>query len=165
MKNTCGTFHLLHGLPGSGKSTYAAELRRRKHAIVLNNDDWVVRLVGPNPTPEAFASARGQVRSLQWELATQLLTRGIDVIWDYGVWSSRERKAIKRNLAPFHCPIIVHSMVCGHETAARRAVERSRRAPYASLKIDTDMMRRFRREFEDIVEQEGFDVVRVMTGD
>jgi len=91
-----GTLHILHGLLGTGKSTYAKERRKRGRAIILNNDEWMVRLYGENPPADSFQQFRNKFEQIQWQLACELLNEGIDVIWDYGASTRGELSLGKR---------------------------------------------------------------------
>lgn len=79
--------HLICGLPGSGKTTFAKELEQTFNAVRLSPDEWLHRL-GFNFYDEV---ARAKVEGLQWELAQMLLRRGDDVILENGFWSKEER--------------------------------------------------------------------------
>ena len=79
------TLHLVCGLPGSGKSTFAERLARDERALWLSPDLWMSRIVG-----DGYDEAkRAAVEALQWELAERLLVLGVDVILDNGFWSRR----------------------------------------------------------------------------
>lgn len=43
---TPGTLHLLCGLPGAGKSTFAQKLEIETRGVVLNHDLWLIGIFG-----------------------------------------------------------------------------------------------------------------------
>lgn len=81
------TLHLICGLPGSGKTTFAKELELSGQVIRFSPDEWLYRL-GIDFYDE---EGRSRVESLQWELAQQLLQYGNDVVLENGFWSRKER--------------------------------------------------------------------------
>ncbi|MFT4276653.1 MAG: ATP-binding protein [Rhodopseudomonas sp.] len=83
--------HLICGLPGSGKTTFAKELEQTFNAVCLSPDEWLHRL-GFNFYDEV---ASAKVEGLQWELAQMLLRRGDDVILENGFWSKEEREGYR----------------------------------------------------------------------
>lgn len=86
-KNSMATLFLLCGLPGSGKTTLAKQLERDQPALRLTPDEWIGSLLF-DPYDE---SKREKVESLQWQVATQALHLGVNVILDWGFWSRQER--------------------------------------------------------------------------
>lgn len=85
------TLHLLCGLPGSGKTTRAQELEAAGQGVLLNADAWVCKLYPDDAEAAARDHRKGLVEQVQWELAERLLTSGISVILDWGVWTRAER--------------------------------------------------------------------------
>ena len=81
------TLHLVCGLSGSGKSTFAKELEKGHPALRLTPDEWMMRIVGDGYNEDK----RAVIESIQWEIAQQALCLGIDVILESGFWSRKER--------------------------------------------------------------------------
>ncbi|BET68010.1 AAA family ATPase [Opitutales bacterium ASA1] len=158
--------HVLCGLPGSGKTTYALGLLRTTRAVRLANDDWMVALFGTNPSESEFRAAFARIEALQWSLALELLRCDIDVIWDYGVWSRAARADLHARCRAAGAEFVLYDISCGFETAVARVLARNTDgAPYtATLRIDRDAMEEFRRLYEPPSDDEGFDVVRVASG-
>ena len=66
--------HLICGLPGSGKTTFAKELEHRLPALRLAPDEWMARIVG-----DGFDEAkRAAVEAVQWEIAARAAALGAD---------------------------------------------------------------------------------------
>jgi predicted kinase len=85
------TLHLLCGLPGSGKTTLAKELEKQYAALRLTSDEWMERIVGDGFNDEK----KDVIEQIQAEVARRVLELGIDVILDFGVWSRKERDALR----------------------------------------------------------------------
>jgi hypothetical protein len=155
------TLHALCGLPGSGKSTFARRLARERSAIRLANDDWMRELFGRNPPEVEFREASARIEALQWRLGAELLQLGLDVIWDYGVWTRSDRAELFRRCTQIGAAFVLYEVVCDFETATRRVLERSSMDD-RHLVIDRAAMELFRSRFETPGENEGFEVKRVL---
>ena len=79
------------GLPGSGKTTYAARLQDTLHAIRLCPDEWMDALSLDIWDEER----RAKIEGLQWKLGQQLLALGLTVIIEWGTWGRSERDALR----------------------------------------------------------------------
>jgi len=93
------TLFLMVGLPGAGKTTLAKQLERERPALRLTPDDWITPLCGPNLAQAALDACRDPVESVQWLVAAQALTLGVDVVLDFGFWSQRERNDFRDRAA------------------------------------------------------------------
>lgn len=86
-----GRVVMLCGLPGSGKTTTARTLTAGGRGIRLCPDEWMVQL--------GFdlwdAGGRARVEALQWTMAQDLALTGQMVVLEWGVWSRREREAVR----------------------------------------------------------------------
>ena len=79
------------GLPGSGKTTRAREIEAEWGALRLTPDEWMIPLFG-----ESEAGGKRDVLEgrFVW-LAIHALPLGSNVILDFGVWSRKERSALR----------------------------------------------------------------------
>lgn len=83
--NSMRTLFILRGLPGSGKSTFAAALIKRepKRFIRINRDDLRSMVVGPGNNPHARDNNREELmRSVKEALMRQAFDAGYNVILD-----------------------------------------------------------------------------------
>ena len=85
--------HLLCGLPGSGKTTFAHRLASNESVVVLGSDEWMARLFGSECADND--DLRGRVSKLQWDIARQALTAGANVVLDWGFWFRSEREEFR----------------------------------------------------------------------
>lgn len=79
------TIFILKGLPGSGKSHFAAELIRKEPGrfVRINRDDLRSMAVGPGNNPHARDNDREElVRTFKNDLTRQAIREGYDVILD-----------------------------------------------------------------------------------
>ncbi|HET7559045.1 MAG TPA: ATP-binding protein [Limnochordia bacterium] len=87
------TLFLICGLPGAGKTTLARRLERERPALRLTPDEWLMELYGDDRAK--VDPAREAIEALQWGVALRALALGVDVVLDWGVWSRRERGALR----------------------------------------------------------------------
>lgn len=153
--------HILHGLPGSGKSTLARSLLLRYRAIVLAHDEWMVRLYGCNPPAEHFADYSARIDAAHWALASQLLGQGIDVIWDYGVWTRNSRARMCARAQALGAEPLFYDCQCDPAEADARVLQRNVRERGQILDIDQAALDLFRSLYEPIAEDEGLQVITV----
>ena len=82
------------GLPGAGKTTLATELAVERGAVRLTKDEWLWNL-GSTPWNRTVAE---RVERELWRLAQEILSLGLSVVLDFGLWARDERDE-KRNVA------------------------------------------------------------------
>ena len=75
------------GLPGAGKTTLARQLATEHAAVRFSPDEWMLDLWDQ--------PLRAHLEAKMWEVAQQLLARGINVVIDYGSWSRAERDVLR----------------------------------------------------------------------
>src|SRR5262245_46710323 len=85
------TLFLMCGLPCAGKTTLARRLERERGALRLTPDDWILSLAGEEWDQAEVDRLRTPVETVQWEVAARVLSLGLDVILDWGLWSRGER--------------------------------------------------------------------------
>ncbi|MPY67298.1 AAA family ATPase [Deinococcus sp. SDU3-2] len=82
------TFHLLVGLPGSGKTTLARRLEEGHRALRLTPDEWMLPLFSAGESGDRRWVLENE---LLWGVAARALSLGVSVVLDYGLWSRAER--------------------------------------------------------------------------
>lgn len=158
------TLHLLVGPPGVGKSTLARGLGEKYKAITLSNDAWMRPLFGSNPPEASFLKHRVAIEDLQRELARVLLGKGVDLVWDYGVWTRLERSAMAQLAVEAGARLLVYRFPCSKERARARVLLRSLEVGGSSLYIDAETFEVLWNRFEPLQEDEGYEVVEVKEG-
>jgi hypothetical protein len=83
---------LIVGLPGAGKTTLARRLEGERDGIRFTPDEWMEPLFGVSEDGGRRWVLESQ---LFWGVAERALTRGVDVILDYGCWSETERELFR----------------------------------------------------------------------
>ena len=116
------------GRAGAGKSTLAREMSVARRAILICEDQWLVRLFDGAPTLEAYLERRGKIRSLLVEYVPPLLAAGHCVIFDFGGNTVRDRQWVRSVFESVGARHELHYIVadeslCKQRVAARNLVK------------------------------------------
>ena len=122
------TLHLMVGLPGSGKTTYAKKLEQETGAIRLTPDEWHLMLFGDDFPGEDHDARHSRVERVMWSVAERALTLGVDVILDFGFWSREERSALRQQARRLGADFRIHYMDVPFDELLRRIDLRNERA-------------------------------------
>ena len=113
------------GLPGSGKTTLAKELETRHSAVRLSADEWMDAL-GLDLWDEA---RRAKIEALQWQLARQLLSRGLTVIIEWGTWGRSERDRLRTGARALGAAVELHYLSARVDELLERIQRRGMESP------------------------------------
>lgn len=127
--------YVLCGLPGSGKSVRAKELEAAGEGILLNADSWVWKLYSEDPEAAARDERKFRVHEVQWDVVERLLTAGVSVILDWGVWSRDERDQIRRRARELGASVHTIFLDAPLETLKERIAQRNLDRPEGSFHI------------------------------
>jgi len=135
------TLHLMVGLPCSGKSTLARTLEHEHSALRLTPDEWQIRLFGQDAEEPEHNARHTLIETLQWEVASRLLTLGIDVILDYGFWTREEREDFRSRAKQLGASSEVHFLDVSEEELLRRLAHRNAQHSSQAFYIPEEMMK------------------------
>ncbi|MGB5760626.1 MAG: AAA family ATPase [Acidimicrobiales bacterium] len=85
------------GLPAAGKTTLAKAVAAERGAVRLTKDEWQ-RALGSSPWDRDIGE---KIEGELWRLAQEILTLGLSVVLDFGLWARVERdelRTVARNL-------------------------------------------------------------------
>lgn len=142
------TLHMLCGLPGSGKTTRANELHAAGEGILLNADEWVCQLYPDDAEAAARDERKGLVEQVQWELVEGLLTSGISVILDWGVWMRAERDHYRRRARDLGASVQTVFVDAPIETLHKRVAQRNLNLPPRTFSISVEELDEWAALFE-----------------
>jgi predicted kinase len=93
------TVYLIVGLPGAGKTTRAKELEVSESALRLTPDEWQMAVfAGDSPTrwrSKERVDHRERIEGKLVEIGMRAAQLGLDVVFDFGLWSRDERSALR----------------------------------------------------------------------
>ena len=92
------------GLPGSGKTTFAKELRGQLCAVRFSPDEWMDAL-SMDLNDEA---RRAKIEALQWKFSQELLSLGLIVILEWGTWGRSERDTLRAGARALGAAVELH---------------------------------------------------------
>lgn len=145
------TLYLVCGLPGAGKTTRVRQIAKTTPAIQLCADEWVVGL-GRSLVDYEF---RGRLQECLLAHATQLLSRGVDVVIEFGSWHRSEREVIRQTAIDAGAIVELHFLKAPIDELVQRV--RARGGPEAEAL--TSVLLADWEKFEEPSEEEqaGFD--------
>lgn len=138
------TLHLICGLPLSGKSTLAKELERKRPALRLTPDEWMMRIVGNGYAEDK----RAIIETIQWEIAQQVLRLGIDVILESGFWSRKERDAFRTKAKTLGATTKLHFLDVSRDELLSRLKKRNEDLPPHTFHIQESDLDQWFTKFE-----------------
>jgi len=144
------TLHLMVGLPCSGKTTLAKQLEQDLNAIRFTPDEWQLELFGQDALDPEHDERHDKIEALQWQLAAQLLSKGLDVILDFGLWSRVERDDFRTRATALGAKTKIHFLNVPHETLLERLEQRNIKVQVSneSFYIPPSMMKEWFPLFE-----------------
>jgi predicted kinase len=138
------TLHLTCGLPGSGKTTLARRLAVERNALRFTKDELVLALGGDLYDDEL----RDRVEAALIELAFELLAAGRSCILDFGLWSRRERDALRLRARADGFRVELHVLDAEPAELMRRIDARYADAPHTTAEITAEQLASWASSFE-----------------
>ncbi|HET8669160.1 MAG TPA: ATP-binding protein [Candidatus Saccharimonadales bacterium] len=151
---TIATLHLICGLPCSGKTTLAKQIEKERSALRLTPDEWITRLFGADLSVEALDAARDPVEAALWDVAARVLVLGVDVVLDFGFWSSGEREEFRGRAMQLGAGSELHFLEVPEEVLITRLAARNAQLPQGTFWIDEARLRLWSSWFEPPTEEE-----------
>ena len=139
---------LMVGLPGSGKTTRAKALAEQTGALRLTPDEWQTRLFADDMHHPDHDLRHSAIEAIMWEVASQVLTGGGDVILDFGFWTRAERVDFAARARALGADCRVQFEDVPLEELERRLVLRNDRSAGGYFVIPVTILREWARLFE-----------------
>jgi predicted kinase len=135
------TLHLIVGLPCSGKTTLARKLEHEQLALLLNIDEWHIRLFGQDAEEPDHDSRHRLIEALLWNIASRALELGTNVILDFGFWAQEEREDYRMRAKRLGASSEVHFLDVPEDELLRRLEIRNSQPSEASFHISEKSMK------------------------
>lgn len=140
--------HLLVGLPGAGKTTYARRLAADVPAVRFTLDEWMLRLYTWSYDEPEYVARLDDVQALIWDMARQVLALGHDVVLDWNQWSRARRSVWRQRAEMAGCAVVLHHLMTPLDTAIRRLEERAAAGTTMAHSLDAAGARHMQRLLE-----------------
>ena len=115
---------LLCGRICSGKSTYAVKLMRELKAAVLSVDEIMLAMFGQD-AGEMHGTYVERCKHYLFGKSVELCTSGVDVVFDIGLWTKREREEAREFYASHGIRCEIHYICVPDEEWHRRIEKRN----------------------------------------
>ena len=119
------------GLPGSGKTTLARQLAADRGAVRLTKDEWLWAL-GASPWD---APINDKVESELWRIAREILSLGVSVVLDFGLWARVERDEMRTVARGLDVGVELHYLNAPFDELWRRIQTRNLEPPWVAEPI------------------------------
>ena len=132
------------GLPGAGKTALARQLAADRSAVRLTKDEWLWAL-GSTPWDEP---TREKVEHELWRLAQEILSLGLSVVLDFGLWARSERDEMRSEARGLGVDVELHYLDVPTDELWRRIEARNSKPPWDRYPIRRADLDGWRRVFQ-----------------
>ncbi len=157
--STQTTVYAMCGFIGAGKTTFAKELEEKSGAVRITKDEWLIRLIGNDPTIDGFEEYDSKICGLSRDVAFQLVEKGIDVIIDEGFWAKEQRVELRRRIEAIGAKEVLYYVDTPIETIRERILGRNFNFTEDSFKISRVMLDNYLRYWQPPSEDEDYVLV------
>ncbi|PZQ47654.1 MAG: hypothetical protein DI551_02995 [Micavibrio aeruginosavorus] len=146
--------YLMHGFVGAGKTTFAKKLELEKRAVRYSHDEWMRDRFGENPPAGKFAEYYEIVADDIKQQAAERLSRGQDVILDFGFWTRADRDEYRSWADLMGAECVLYYIHADPDVMKARVLKRTEELPEGQLVIDENAIELFKTKFEPLAADE-----------
>jgi predicted kinase len=157
--NTKPMVYVICGFIGAGKTTFAKKLEETTGALRITKDEWLIRLIGNDPTIEGYEDYDHNIIELSRDFAFQLAEKGIDVILDEGFWAKEQRDEMRRRIEEVGAQAVVYFLDTPIETMRERVARRNMNPTKDSFKISGELLDGYLKYWQPPGEDEDYVLV------
>jgi predicted kinase len=138
--NPNATVYLICGFIGAGKTTFAKKLEAQTGAVRITKDEWLIQMVGNDPTIDGYEAFDGRMCGLSRDVAFRLAAKGIDVIIDEGFWFREDRDTMRRRAEDAGAQAVVYYLDTPMEMIRERVARRNLNPARDSFTISEELL-------------------------
>ena len=169
MERQVAIVHLICGATAAGKTTYAAALATRAHAVLFSLEEWMLRLFwGPDAPsirtlaslawpPEQIARCEAQM----WAIAGQLLAFDVGVVFDVDLSTRDHRDDMRDKAWQLGAEAKLHYLDVDRETRKARVIGRNEATTPLAFAMTDEMFDFLEGEFQPPSDDELYDAMIV----
>jgi len=136
-----------------GKSTYAKHLKEERNAVILSIDDITLTLF-PEGCGEMHDTYARRAEDYLLSLSLQILSAGVDVILDWGLWTREQRERLRKFYTDHGVSYEIHYLKISPEEWQRRIAKRNQQNVADSYFVDEGLLRKAETLFQEPSEDE-----------
>lgn len=140
--------YFICGFIGSGKTTYAKQLAKSAPAVCFSIDEWMIPLYGEHMARDVFDARLQTLMRLFKETATDMLSLGTSVIFDFGFWAHSERVKFQHWAESIGVESELIYLDSSFEVCSQRALSRNQNRNDKSYEMTAEMLSMFWSWFE-----------------
>ena len=154
--------YVMCGFIGAGKTTFARKLETKTGAVRITKDEWLIRLIGNDPTIDGFDEYNRRICELSRDVAFQLVEKGVDVILDEGFWAKDERAELGRRIEASGARKVMYYLDTPIETIRERVVGRNNNLTKDSFNISREMLDKYLEYWQPLGDDEDYVLISEM---
>jgi predicted kinase len=116
--------------------------------VRLTADEWLFRLLESEPMHHPEVALRERLEELLFDHALRLLSLGVDVVLDFGVWRRSEREDFRARAASVGARSELHFLDVTLDELLKRLDERNQHLPAGTYIIKPEQIREWWTLFE-----------------
>jgi predicted kinase len=120
-----GRLHFIAGKAGAGKTTLARRLGQMERAVVICEDEWMLRLAPPIENLAQYLAHAARIRLVVAPLCVELLTLGVSVVLDFAGNTVRDRQWVRSIFESAKADHVLHYLPADDDTCRARVRERN----------------------------------------
>jgi len=153
------TIHVPHGYVAFGKTTLAKKLATQLPAVLIDFDDWVIRIYGKSESVSQSVEWAKKLNPFVYYLIAEITRTGTNVVFDGGFWSKNARKDLANFAKSINTQLVFHEIMIDIDTARTRKKEKNKNNP--ARFVNEEWFEKTLSEYSPISDDENLQVIKV----
>ncbi len=157
MRKNNSMLHFICGKLGSGKTTLAKQIATETLAVFISEDIWLATLYPDEVNSlQDYLLYSKRIRKIIYNLAVELLTNNISVVFDFGGNTLQDRAWVKSIIEQAGAKHVLHYIIASDELCKQQFKKRNLDLPVGSKFITDEEFNTVNFYFSPPSENEGF---------